>query len=110
MVEAQKACLYFLRLFPSWEVCALDATGRSGGLLCIWNPDVCDLAPLSLFSGILLVGRLKGFSEVVKILNIYGPYRDRAGFWEQLVDCGLLQDGHLILGGDLNLTMSSEEY
>ena len=110
MAKASKACNYFLRLFPGWEVCVVDAVGRSGGLLCIWNPDVCDLSPFSLRSGILLVGRLKGCSEIIKIINIYGPFRDREGFWDQLADSGLLRDGHVILGGDLKFTLSTKEF
>ena len=80
MDVANMACQLFLHLFPGWEVCVVDADGLSRGLLCIWNPDVSDLSPFSLRSGILLVGRLTSCSEIVKIINIYGPFRDREEF------------------------------
>jgi len=35
MSEAWKACQFFLNIFLGWEVSAIDATGRSIGLLCI---------------------------------------------------------------------------
>ena len=43
------------------------------------------------------------------ILNVYGPFYDRKKFWENLKDFGALEVQNLILGGDLNLTMSSSE-
>ena len=54
-------------------------------------------------------GKLKGFSSMVCILNIYGPYSNRKLFWDQLVDSGLLLDLSLILAGDLNFTTSLSE-
>ena len=33
-----KACEDFLKIFHSWEVCAMDVDGFSRGLLAIWNP------------------------------------------------------------------------
>jgi len=90
MSEGHKACQLFLKLFPGWEVYAIDASGRSGGLLYIWNPLTCDLVPFIMPSSIVLVGHLKGIDEEVKILNLYGPYRDRMSFWDRLVGCGIL--------------------
>jgi len=80
MSEAWKSCQFFLKLFPGWEVCATDARGRSGGILCIWNPTCCDFTSFSSTYGIMLVGQIKGFEEEVKILNVYGPYKVREAF------------------------------
>ena len=43
------------------------------------------------------------------ILNVYGPFYDRTFFGEKLKDSGALEFQNLILGGDLNLTLSSNE-
>jgi hypothetical protein len=37
------------------------------------------------------------------------PYKDREPFWQQLSDSGLLCEDNLIIGGDLNFTLSARE-
>lgn len=44
-----------------------------------------------------------------QILNVYGPYTRRKPFWEMVFANGILNDPHLILVGDLNLTLCSDE-
>ena len=80
MASAEKGCSYFLRIFPGWEVAALDSIGSSGGVLCIWNPRVCDFKAYSTSAGILLNGFFRGCDSKIKILNVYGPYKDREMF------------------------------
>jgi len=109
MATAEKACSYFLHLFPGWEVAAIDAIGMSGGVLCIWNPMVCVLKAFSTLAGILLTGRLRGCNTNFKLLNVYGPYREREVFWDRLAGSGILNDPALILMGDLNFTLSPTE-
>ena len=48
-------------------------------------------------------------SEPLHILNVYGPYREREFFWTNSLRGGLLNLLHLVLGGDLNLTLHSSE-
>ena len=43
------------------------------------------------------------------ILNVYRHFYDRKSFWEKLKDARALEFQNLILRGDLNLTMSSNE-
>ena len=96
-------------MFPGWEVSALDSNGHSGGLLCIWNPDSCNFAPFLSVSGILLIGKVKGLDDTIKIYNLYGPYRDREAYWQQLMDEDLIKGSLTILGGDMNFTVSPAE-
>jgi hypothetical protein len=43
------------------------------------------------------------------MVNIDGPYSDRASFWEDLVSIGVFRDPLLVAGGDLNFTLSLQE-
>ena len=43
------------------------------------------------------------------ILNIYGPFYDRKLFSKKVVDSGALDLPNVIIGGDLNLTLSTNE-
>ena len=47
--------------------------------------------------------------DPLHILNVYGPYRDRELFWDNALRGGLLNLSHLVIGGDLNLTLRSSE-
>lgn len=109
MSDVVKACNLFLKLFPGWEVRATDALGRSRGLLCIWKSMVFDFDAYFTPVGILLGGRIKGYEETMKIINCYDPYKDREVFSDNVVECGLLKERNIILGGDLNFTLSLSE-
>jgi hypothetical protein len=88
---------------------AMDPNGRSGGLLVGWNPVLAEFNALGTNAGIFLEGRFKNTAEKVKLLNCYAPYKDRERFWQPIVDSGLLKEPRLIIGGDLNFTLSSRE-
>ena len=40
------------------------------------------------------------------MVNIYGPYSDRASFWEDLVSVDICSDHFLVVGEYLNLNLS----
>jgi len=109
MAPAWRACHYFLNIFPGWEVSAVDSVGHSGGLLCIWNPSICNFASFSSVAGILLVGKVKGLEDTLKVYNIYGPFRDREPFWQDLIEEDHIRGYCTILGGDMNFTVSPSE-
>jgi hypothetical protein len=44
------------------------------------------------------------------VVNIYGPYSDRASFWEDLVSVDVFRDPLLVVGGDLNFTLSLRKF
>jgi hypothetical protein len=49
-------------------------------------------------------GLVKDLNKSLKLLNCYGPYFDREGFWEVVKKDGLINEPNLIMGGDLNFT------
>ena len=73
-------CNYYQSLLMSsrfklgWELCDVDASGLSGGLLVGWNPLLVCCKAFSSFGGIFLKASIKGLSEILTIFNCYGPY------------------------------------
>ena len=74
------------------------------------NPLVCNMNPYKTCASILLEGNIKGFNQVINLLNMYAPYKDKRTFLENIESSGLLNLQNLILDGDLNFTMHSFEY
>jgi hypothetical protein len=109
LIEGDKAKNLFFQCLPHWNVVALDSIGRSRGLLTGWNPTFAEFCAFGTVAGIFLEGRFKHTKEPVKLLNCYASYKDREPFWQQLFDSGLLCEDNLIIGGDLNFTLTASE-
>jgi hypothetical protein len=60
-------------------------------------------------TGILLDGFVMDLNKTLKLVNCYGPYGDIQLFWDFVKMDGLLKDHDLLLGGDLNFTLSTRE-
>jgi len=71
---------FFLKCCPNWDYVAVDSIGHSEGLISGWNLVIADLQAFQICVGILLEGRLKDITTLVKILNCYGPYKDMVSF------------------------------
>ena len=48
--------------------------------------------------------------NIFTFLNIYGPFYDKKRFWEKLSLEGALNQPNIIVGEELNLTISGGEY
>ena len=109
MVTAEKAIDVFSKVVGSWNISAVDAIGLLGGLLTAWNPKKANFVVFKTVAGILLQGRYLNGDRELKILNCYGPYQNRIPYWNLIRDSGLLKEEGLIIGGDLNFTVSANE-
>ena len=103
------ALYLFSKLKPSWEFCASDASGLSGGLLVGWDPHLVHCKAFTSLAGIALKAIFKGLAKTFTVINCYGPYVQRTTYWNNLVSGGLLGMPNLLLAGDLNFTLSSTE-
>ena len=45
----------------------------------------------------------------LNLINIYGPYNERASFWDSVRASQFLKKENVVLGGDLNFTMGIHE-
>ena len=82
MLLAGNACEFFLKIKPTWRICALDVVGMLEGNLVSLNPDASDLKDVITIVSIMVEVKLKGYKNVVRILNVYDPYHDRILLWD----------------------------
>ena len=109
MVSSVKAIEVLSKVVGSWHMSVVDATGLSGGLLSAWNPQKAIFDVYKSVASITLRGRYLNGVQVINILNCYGPYHDRIPFWNHIHAGGILKQTGLIIGGDLNFTLSGSE-
>ena len=87
----------------------MDVVGMSRGLLVAWNSKVDDFKPFATTIGIIIEGKFTGMERRIIILNVYGPYIERKVLWEQVAKYVILIYSSLIIVGDFNFTLSSDE-
>ena len=73
MCSALPALFAFSKILPSWEFCATNAHGLSGGLLSAWNPKKVNCRAFQTCAGLLLEASIRGTNLPLHILNVYGP-------------------------------------
>ncbi|XP_021980206.1 uncharacterized protein LOC110876343 [Helianthus annuus] len=83
----------------------VDAVGRSGGLVSMWDPTVFECTDIIKNQRFILVqGMVKHTGEILNIVNVYA-YNDpveRRALWEELVILKRALEGMWIFGGDFN--------
>nr|XP_043619980.1 uncharacterized protein LOC122591809 [Erigeron canadensis] len=93
-----------------WE--AVEPTGRSGGLICAWDPGVFSkISCVKDKNFIIVKGKVKGVEDTVNVVNVYAPQkiRDKRKLWESLVNVKNVDKGMWIAMGDFNAVRSPEE-
>ena len=108
-MSSEKAIEVFTKVVGSWYMSVVDATGLLGGLLSAWNPNKANFEVYKSVAGIILQGRHIDGVQKINILNCYGPYHHRIPFWNHIRAGGILKQTGLIIGGDLNFTLSASE-
>jgi hypothetical protein len=105
----QKARDFFYIFHPSWAIFSVNSVGTSRGLIVAWDLSFFDVTPFLTVGGILLSGRSILNNREITFLNIYGPCSTQKTFWSSMEDSGILSIKILIMVGDFNLILNSEE-
>eukprot|EP00253_Pinus_taeda_P006727 PITA_06727 len=100
---------YFRKLLPTWHMVATDADGLSSGLATLWDPSRVRAKAYKCFAGIIISAAIRGFDIPLNILNLYAPYRNRNQFWSSFFSSAIVELEHLVIAGDFNLTLHSNE-
>lgn len=108
MVYRKNAWGVFSKLFPSWEICSVDAEGFSRGFLSSWNLYIVNCIPYFSIARILLEGFVKKWNRLIKVLKCYGPYKERFSFYEEVARDGILLED--VKRDDSPFPMSSLSY
>jgi hypothetical protein len=95
---------------PKWVSCAVSFVGASGGLLISWDPYLYNMVPYLTCGEILLTGFVISTKREINLLNIYGSCLQNNIFWNHMANSGLITIKNLVVAGDLNLTVSTEEF
>ena len=60
-------------------------------------------------AGVWLKGILQGWDRSINLFNVYRPYQNKEVLWDKIQHEGILKKKNIILGGDLNFTLSARE-
>ena len=95
---------------PGWSFVTVDARGCSGGLAVGWKN--CCVKLINAW-GIEAELGIEVFSEELgiplSVVNVYGPFLNRAPFWNSLFQSTLVNGDSVVLGGDLNFSLGHSE-
>ena len=92
MTNVGSAYDYFLKLRLYWHVQAWDSNGNLGGTLVAWRSLMVDIKAYITVSRIMVEVHVLSYSNVLRILNIYGPYCKRQEYWDNIFMSSLLDD------------------
>jgi hypothetical protein len=73
------------------------------------SPNLKALSTSFFPSGILVELEARDLDAFFNFVNLYGPYVDKKPLWESLDSFKVLSTENLILGGELNFTLSLQE-
>ena len=95
---------------PGWSFVTMDARGHSKGLAVGWKNSSVKMINswgTEVVLGIEVFAEELGIS--LNVVNVYGPYLNRAPFWDSLLQNPLVNGDRLMLGGDLNFSLGHNE-
>ncbi|XP_022013966.1 uncharacterized protein LOC110913443 [Helianthus annuus] len=91
----------------------VDSSGRSGGLMSIWNPKIFSKGNVLKHHFFLVIsGKLKGLDKEFHVVNHYGPHLlvDKKSVWNELEGLMALKGGIWIIMGDFNAVHFPDEH
>uniref|UniRef100_A0A251V012 Putative RNA-directed DNA polymerase, eukaryota n=1 Tax=Helianthus annuus TaxID=4232 RepID=A0A251V012_HELAN len=94
----------------SWEF--VGAAGRSGGLVCIWNPKVFRISGVVKHRHFLsLNGFLIGSNKEINVVNVYAPHSisEKKVVWNSICEVISSGSGQWVLLGDFNAVRFPED-
>ena len=95
---------------PGWSFVTLDAKGRSGGLAVGWRNNCVKLINSWGSEGVLGVEVFSAdLGLSLTAINVYGPYLNRAPFWDSLFQNPLVSGDSVVMGGDFNFSLGHNE-
>ena len=109
MMEGAKAIEVIEPGMKDWSFSHINFDGHLGGLLTSWSPDLSKIKIKSYETLLKIVLEDRGPGETFSLYNVYGPYHNKRKFWEFFFSSGLLEPQNMILGGDMNLSLSERE-
>ena len=97
-------------LLSGWTFVSVDAKGKSGGKLLGWRSHFfLFLISWAMDSGLCVSLYSNELKLELCFVNVYGPYVERKGFWNNLLDFVSLNCTEIIFGGDLNFSLGLSE-
>ncbi|KAD4889133.1 hypothetical protein E3N88_21206 [Mikania micrantha] len=103
--EISKFKLGYLWGKSNFEFEGMGASGRSGGLLSIWEPGIFQKSFVVAKKNFLLIsGILLGFNVTMNVVNVYGPHslNEKKELWAELEKLRHERDGVWVFVGDFN--------
>ena len=92
-----------------WNFGFNGSQGHSRGLITSWNEEYEKSREEKHSSMLKTVLKEKYSGKCFVMYNVYGPYHDQKGLWEEFFTFGLTKARNVILGGDLNLSLTKKE-
>ncbi|KAJ0734229.1 putative endonuclease/exonuclease/phosphatase [Helianthus annuus] len=96
----------------AFEYDFVDATGRSGGLLSLWDQKIFHKSSIQKSRYFLAVhGFIKGSGMKIVLVNVYAPQKnaEKRLLWRELERLVQHDDAYWIVGGDFNCVRDSSE-
>lgn len=95
-----------------FDSAGVNSTGRSGGLICIWNKSLFTKTEIiSSRSFLIVIGNWRGIDGYMNFVNVYGPQSvpDKREVWEELLSIIRSKPGKWVIFGDFNVVRRQEE-
>nr|XP_043626070.1 uncharacterized protein LOC122597557 [Erigeron canadensis] len=93
-----------------WEL--VEPTGRSGGMISVWDPGVFMKVDVVKDSNFLAIkGKIKGHVEFYWLVNVYAPQKlkDKKSLWDKLAILRCSNGGMWLFMGDFNVVRIPED-